>query len=156
MYFILPDEGVSIDELLNDEEALSFICANGQWDNSKSLMVHLTVPKFDVSSRLDLKENLKNLGVTDCFIPDISDYTPLLDQSAMDLEKDIYLSKVEHSARVAMDEKGVTAAAYTVMALCGSGMPPQDEINFVVDRPFIFVITSDDGLPLFIGIVNQP
>jgi serine protease inhibitor len=156
MYFILPDENVSVDDLLTDEEALAFISTNSKWDSHKSLMVHITVPKFDVSSRLDLKENLKNLGVTDCFIPDISDYTPLLDQSAMDLEKEIYLSKVEHSARVTMDEEGVTAAAYTVMALCGSAMPPQDEINFVVDRPFIFVITSDDGLPLFIGVVNQP
>ena len=156
MYFILPDEGVSIDELLNDEEALSFICANGQWDNSKSLMVHLSVPKFDVSSKLNLQENLQNLGVTDCFIPDVSDYTPLLDQRAMDLEKDIYLSKVEHGARVKIDEEGVSAAAYTVMALAGSAMPPTDEVDFVVDRPFIFVITGNDGQPLFIGIVNQP
>ena len=155
MYFILPDEGVSVDDLLTDEEALAFITSNGIWENRKALMVHLSVPKFDVSSKLDLKEHLQNLGVTDCFIPDVSDYTPLLDKNAMELEKDIYLSKVEHAARVKIDEEGVTAAAYTVMALCGAGMPPSDEIEFTVDRPFIFVITSDDGLPLFIGVVNQ-
>lgn len=155
MYFILPDEGVSIDELLADEEALSFLSANRKWENQKSLIVNLSVPKFDVSSKLELKENLQNLGVTDCFIPDVSDYTPLLDKSAMDLEKDLYLSKVEHGARVAIDEEGVTAAAYTAMILCGAGMPPQDEIDFVLDRPFIFVITGEDGLPLFIGTVNQ-
>jgi hypothetical protein len=34
-------------------------------------------------------------------------------------------------------------------------MPLQDEIDFVLDRPFLFVITGEDGLPLFIGIVNQ-
>ncbi len=155
MYFILPDEGVSVDELLTNEEALAFITSNGVWENRKDLMVHLSVPKFDVSSKLDLKEHLQNLGVTDCFIPDVSDYTPLLDKNAMSLEKDIYLSQVEHGARVKIDEEGVTATAYTVMALAGSAMPPSDEIDFVVDRPFIFVITSEDGLPLFIGVVNQ-
>ena len=55
-----------------------------------------------------------------------------------------------------MDEKGVTAAAYTVMAVCGTGMPMGDEIDFVLDRPFLFAITGGDGLPLFVGIVNQP
>jgi serine protease inhibitor len=129
--------------------------ANGNWGNQKSMLVHFSVPKFDVNSKLELKEHLQNLGVTDCFTPGVSDYTPLLDKSAMDLEKDLYLSKVEHGARVAIDEKGVTAAAYTVMALCGASMPLQDEIDFVLDRPFLFVITSEDGLPLFIGIVNQ-
>ena len=155
MWFILPDEGVTVDELLANEEALSFITSNGNWENKKNLMVNFSIPKFDVQSKTELKEDLKNLGITDCFLPDISDYTPLLDPSAMELEKDIYLSKVEHGARVAIDEEGVTAAAYTVMALCGSGMPPQDEIDFVVDRPFIFVITGEDGLPLFVGVVNQ-
>lgn len=155
MWFILPDEGVSVDELLADADALSFMTSNGDWENKKNLMVNFSIPKFDVQSRTDLKEDLQNLGITDCFIPDVSDYTPLLDESAMTLEKDIYLSKVEHGARVAIDEEGVTAAAYTVMALCGSGMPPSDEIDFVVDRPFIFVITGSDGLPLFIGVVNQ-
>lgn len=155
MYFILPDEGVSIDELLADEEALAFMTANGNWENQKSMLVHFSVPKFDVNSKMDLKEHLQDLGVTDCFTPGVSDYTPLLDKSAMDLENDLYLSKVEHGARVAIDEKGVTAAAYTVMALCGAGMPLQDEIDFVLDRPFLFVITGEDGLPLFIGIVNQ-
>ena len=58
--------------------------------------------------------------------------------------------------RVAVDEEGVTAAAYTVMAMSGSGMPPEDEMDFTVDRPFLFAITSDDGLPLFVGSVYQP
>ena len=55
-----------------------------------------------------------------------------------------------------IDEEGVEAAAYTIMAICGAGMPPEEEIDFVLDPPFLFVITSRDGLPLFAGIVNQP
>ncbi|MBQ8497293.1 MAG: serpin family protein [Clostridia bacterium] len=155
MWFILPDEDVSVDELLADAEALSFMTANGKWQNRQTLQVNFSIPKFDVQSKIDLVEDMQNLGITDCFIPDVSDYTPLLDESAMHLEKDIYLDKAEHGARVAIDEEGVTAAAYTVLILDGAGACPEDEIDFVVDRPFIFVITGSDGLPLFIGVVNQ-
>ncbi len=67
-----------------------------------------------------------------------------------------YVSKAEHAARVTVDEEGVVAAAYTVLAMSGAAAPPEDEIDFVLDRPFLFVITGAHGLPLFVGVVNQP
>ena len=68
----------------------------------------------------------------------------------------VFLSRAEHAARVAIDEEGVTAAAYTVMMEAGAAMPPDEKIDFTLDRPFVFAITSQDGLPLFIGVVNTP
>ena len=38
----------------------------------------------------------------------------------------------------------------------GSGMPPEDEVDFTLDRPFLFVLTSAAGQPLFAGVVNLP
>ena len=35
-------------------------------------------------------------------------------------------------------------------------MGPEDEIDFTLDKPFVFAITGIDGLPLFVGLVNQP
>ena len=70
--------------------------------------------------------------------------------------KNIFVSKVKHAARVQVDEKGCTAAAYTVIEECGSAMSPEDEVDFVLDRPFLFVITSATNTPLFAGVVNQP
>ena len=151
VWFILPDEGVSVQELLTDSEALAFLSSNGDWENCKSLKVNLCVPKFDVKSKLDLQAGLKNLGVTDCFDAGAADFTPLVTE-----EQPLWLSNVEHGARVVMDEEGVVAAAYTEMRLAGAAMPPEDEIDFVVDRPFLFVITGSDGLPLFVGVINQP
>lgn len=152
MWFILPDEGVSVDDLLSDNQVLSFMTSNGKWDNKKQLQVNLSVPKFDVSSSFDLKNGLKNLGVVNCFDYTKSDFSSLCE----DYDEPMYISKAQHGVRVAIDEKGVTATAYTVMFAPGASMPPEDEIDFVVDRPFIFVITSQDGLPLFTGVVNQP
>ena len=138
MLFILPDENVKVDDLLNNSEALRFMNSNGSWENRKQLKVNFSVPKFDVCSDMDLKEGLQNLGVTDCFDFTVSDYSPL----TVNFEDPIYLSHVQHGVRVAIDEEGVIAAAYTVLPGDGATMPPEDEIDFVLDRPFIFVITS--------------
>ena len=151
MYFILPDEDVTPQDLLNDEEALAFITDGEEWEQNKSLRVNLSIPKFDVKSNLDLSEGLKSLGVTDCFDFSTADFSPLLKN-----EQTAAISGIDHGARVIIDEEGVTATAYTAMRLAGAAMPPDDEIDFVLDRPFLFVITSSDALPLFIGIVNNP
>ena len=153
MWLILPDESVSVDELIEDDQAMEFIMAR-EWEDQKSLMVHMTVPKFDVSSDMDLTSGLKALGVTDVFDPAISDFTPM----TTDMDEEIYLSQAQHAARVQIDEEGCTAVAYTVFAVDTTSAEPEEleEIDFVLDRPFLFVITGVEGLPLFAGVVNQP
>ena len=151
VWFVLPDEGFSVDDILADEEALAFLSSHDQWENHKSLIVNLSVPKFDVSSKMNLAENLQAIGITNCFDETRADFTPLTAA-----EEIVYLSEIQHGARVTMDEEGVTAAAYMEMRLAGSAAPPEDEIDFVVDRPFIFIITGEDDTILFIGVVNQP
>ena len=150
MWFILPDEGKTVDDLLADEEVMDMILTGGMWENSKILTVHQRIVKFDVSSQLDLSEGLQALGVTDIFDGAASDFSPLTDMDGL------FVSQTAHGARVAIDEEGCTAAAYTVMMACGAAEPPEEEIDFVLDRPFVFAITGEDGLPLFIGVVNQP
>lgn len=151
MWFILPDEGVSVQDLLKDEQALAFMCANGGWENQKTLRVNLAIPKFDVKSKTDLAKGLQALGVVDCFQAESADFSPLVTE-----QQPIWLDKVEHGARVMIDEEGVTAAAYTAMMMAGGAMPPEEEMDFTLDRPFLFVITGTDGLPLFVGAVQQP
>lgn len=154
MYFLLPDEGVTVEELLEDPQVTEFLLTRDRWEdweNQKNLIVNLSLPKFDVASDLDLIEGLQALGITDVFDPMVSDFSPMTEQV-----DGIYLSQAKHAARVAVDEEGVTAAAFTVMADAGAGMPPEEEVDFVLDRPFLFAIIGVDGLPLFVGVVNQP
>lgn len=152
MWLVLPDEGYTPEDILQSGCAMDYILSYGSGTgNEKEMVVNLSLPKFDAASDMDLGEGLRSLGITDVFDAAVSDYSPILPQS-----EDIYLDTVSHAARVRIDEEGVEAAAYTVMAICGAGMPPEEEIDFVLDRPFLFVITSRDGLPLFAGIVNQP
>lgn len=147
MLFILPDEGVTPEELLSDPNTVADILTASL---DEYTIVKWSVPKFDVSSSLELSQQLQALGVTKAFDVEQSDFTPTTE--AVDVE----LSLVQHAARVAIDENGCTAAAFTVMMMNGAGMPPDSVLEFDLNRPFAFVILDSNDLPLFVGTVYQP
>lgn len=151
MWFILPDEGVSADALLEDAEVMRLMSA-GEADGGEYARVYLSVPKFDIASQLDLIDGLKALGVTDVFDSAVSDFTPMTADA-----DEICVTTATHAARVKIDEDGVEAAAFTVLEPGDTApMPPELEIHFTLDRPFLFSVVTGDGLPLFAGIVNTP
>ena len=144
----------SVDELLSDAQAMDFLLSQdrNEWKDRKNAWVNLSVPKFDVSSMFGLKDGLQALGVTDVFHAQTSDFSPM----TSDLDG-LSVTRADHAARVAIDEKGVTAAAFTVIGVDAAGAPLSDEeVDFVLDRPFLFAVTGTDGMPLFVGVVNQP
>ena len=151
MWFLLPDEGVDPEELLRDPEVMAFLEAGTDWENRKDLMVNQSIPKFDTAGEIDLIEGLKALGVTDVFDSQVSDFTPMTTEV-----EEIFVSQAQHAAWVAIDEEGVTAAAYTAISTEGASEPPEEEVDFVVDRPFLFAVTGVGGQLLFAGVVNQP
>lgn len=151
MWFLLPDKGYSPADMLADEEAMRFLLCGGDWEDQRRLEVHLSVPRFDITNEMQLIRQLQDLGVTEIFRPNSADFSPVTDQPGLSV------SRITHGIRVKIDEKKVEAAAYTAVSV-PSSPPPQDleEIDFTLDRPFLFCITGFDGLPLFTGIVNQP
>ena len=152
IWFLLPEEGTSPEELLKDSQALEFLSESSYRESVEYYLINLALPKFDITSQTDLLEGLKTLGVTDAMDWSISDFSPV----TQDVEE-LFLSQVQHGVRVAVDEEGVEGAAYTVMQADGASAAAEpEEVDFVLDRPFVFAITSQDGLPLFVGIVNQP
>ncbi|MBO4353326.1 MAG: hypothetical protein J5860_00125, partial [Clostridia bacterium] len=148
MLFILPDENVSVKELLTDAQAMELMFSPEKYENQSDPQIHFTMPKFDVSSKLDLIGGLKDLGVKDVFNSFKSDFSPIVDEN-------VAIGKVEHTVRVVTDEDGVTATAYTIIMGLGWGGPSDEEVDFTLDRPFIFVLKGNDETPLFVGIVND-
>lgn len=154
MWLILPDEGLTPDDLLKTGNALEMVMTGSGWTDKVTRKIHLSLPKFDVVADFSLNDSLEKLGITDVFDRMKADFSAI---APTGFDGNIYLGKVQHAARVKIDEEGVEAAAYTVMPTYGDGMTPElEEINFVLDRPFLFVITSHDNLPLFAGSVYQP
>ena len=151
MYFILPDENKTPEQIMRSESALEFIASDGKSGATETTeVVNLSLPKFDVSSQFEFSQSLKNLGITDVFDGLKADFSPMSDKEKL------VVSSALHGARVVVDEEGCTAAAYTVINLGRGTGADTDPIDFVLDRPFAFVITSESGMPLFTGIVNTP
>lgn len=144
MVFVLPEEGVTPDRLLQREGFLKEL--TGEYDSAQVIW---SVPKFDVKSTVDLKDALRTLGVTDAFDGEKADLTPLADNIAC-------VDGVTQAVRVKIDEAGVGVEAYPE-EVCGypavTEMPPMVEMT--LDRPFVFVIFSDDNVPLFVGAVQS-
>lgn len=150
MWYILPDEGVTVDDLLAEAQVMEFIAdPEHAVENSERYLIDLSVPRFDVTSSHELSEDMKALGVVDVFDAGAADFSALTDSEP------VWLSTLQHDVRVTADEEGVEAASYTVGIMLG-GSGPDKRVEFVLDRPFLFLITGLDGQPLFAGVVNQP
>ena len=143
MVFVLPDEGVTPESLLQRQGFLTEL--TGDYNAAELVW---SVPKFDVKSSTGLNEALRSLGVTDAFDGTKADFTPLTDNGAA-------VDSVMQAARVKIDEDGVEAAAYTEIVANDSAMmeiPPTVEME--LDRPFLFAIFDYNNVPLFVGTVN--
>ena len=150
MFLILPDEGVTPAEVLADGQYMELF-TDVETIPNKFLKVSLSVPKFDIASDLEISRNLKNLGAGLVFDPALSDFTSITNDP-------LFVSTVKHAARVKIDEEGCEAAAYTavLMDVAAAFSEDMEEMAFICDRPFIFVITGDWDIPLFVGVVNDP
>lgn len=103
---ILPDEGVSTDDLLARGDIFTLTQENADsWADQKYLIVNLALPKFDVSSDLDLRAGLAELGLGELFDAETADFSPVTDNA-----EGLYLSGATHAARVKIDEEGCEAA----------------------------------------------
>ena len=147
MWLILPNEGKTPKDLLcSGEYAKLFL---GGELSKQEARIALSLPKFDISCKQNLVKDLRELGVNAVFQPGTADFSPLT-------EADLFVNKVEQATRVAIDEKGVTAASYVIIDAVTSPMPPPLKVEFTLDRPFMFVITNITNVPLFAGTVKNP
>ena len=147
MLFILPDKGVSLDDLLATPQKAALLFNN---EDEESGRVTFQLPKFSFGSDLDLIEVMKTLGVKSAFGQN-ADFTGITDDTA-------FISSINQQTHIAIDENGVEAAAFTEILMAGSAAPKPNEniAEMILDRPFIFVIRSNNGAILFVGVVNNP
>lgn len=155
MWFILPDKGVSVDQILADDDYLMLIAnrydsVTGEytWRDRVSIKINLSIPKFDIAGKTELGAMMQALGIEAAFDPETADFSQSLPES------NAYLQTIRQAVRVAIDEEGVTAAAFTEM-IAGAAPPPEEIMDFILDRPFLFVIERAN-VPLFVGVVNDP
>lgn len=147
MVFVLPDEGISLDSLLGSPEGIQELLTGGEQSVAD---ISIRLPKFSFQDRTDLEETLMGLGVRTCFSGG-ADFSRMSNVPA-------FISRVLQESFVGVDENGVTAAAYTLIAMTkGAAIPVEREkVDFHLTRPFLYAIESTDGAVLFIGTVTTP
>ena len=144
MIFVLPDEGTDLQDLLSTPQALEEALTGGQGHSGELVW---KIPKFDNQSDLSLTEALQRLGVTHAFRSD-GDFSAITAQDA-------WISSIQQQARVTINEEGVAAAAFTSIGYAGDALP-EDRAEMILDRPFLYAITSSTGNLLFLGVCQDP
>lgn len=157
---MLPDEGVSIKNALDSFSGNEFVKAVTKTnvnENGEILCgihpLNVYLPKFEFECKFRLSETLKAMGMTNSFNAAKADFTEMATSS----RGNIYINEVFHNTYIKFDEKGTKAAASTAVEMfdeCVSE-PPQTTKTIKFDRPFIYVIVSPEGIPLFAGTVTD-
>lgn len=149
MTFVLPSEGSSAPALLGDSAALKEAFTA---ESTGEAFVTYRVPKFAFDSSYDLIPSLEKLGVRTAF-SDRADFSNLTDTPA-------FVSSVKQESHIGLDENGVEASAYTKVDIMEMSALPDPalvgELDFNLDRPFLYEIRSKQGVVLFVGVCGDP
>ncbi len=145
MDIVLPNENTSLD-------AVEAGLADGGWPallaQLGSASGEVQLPRFTLRWDGELKQALGALGMGIAFGPD-ADFTGISSQAGLEI------TTVDHTAYVAVDEQGTTAAAATSVGIGVTSEPAP--FVFKANRPFLFVIRERlSGAMLFVGHLRKP
>ncbi|KAG9494126.1 hypothetical protein GDO78_001782, partial [Eleutherodactylus coqui] len=123
----LPAKDVAIEDLENKLTA----GITKDWNsNMKEELVEISLPRFKIEHKVDLKQTLLHLNITDIFNPNCN-LSGITDTS------NLYISKVVQKVSIEINEAGSEAAASTGMHVAAMSLTNH---RFVADRPFLFFI----------------
>jgi serpin B len=120
-------------------------------DNTKpGTLIHLIMPKFNITFRRNLNDDLKKLGIREVFTGNAD-----LSRMAYVSRGDIYVDKVVHQAIIKVYEKGTEAAAATAIIIATAAFAYPEEV--IINKPFIYMLRdSQNKAILFIGHFIDP
>ena len=145
MRLILPQPEISIDQVL---QALSESDEN-LWKNTILADINLKMPRFTLENKMDLTPTLQALGMKKAFSGG-ADFSSMSDVAT-------YISLVQQATRLKVDEEGSEGAAVTVIEGELMSPLPEEEVDFFLDRPFLFqILEPATGTVLFMGQVGSP
>ena len=144
MYILLPN---SINGLAALESQLTSAKLNTAISLMRRISVEVSIPKFKMTLKVQLKDILNAMGMTDLFGD--------ADLSGMDGTYNLFVTKVVHKAYIDVNEEGTEAAAATAVVIGRSY--GQVRKLFRADHPFLFLIREKvTGSILFSGRVVNP
>ncbi|KAA0065280.1 serpin-ZX [Cucumis melo var. makuwa] len=151
MYIFLPDSKDGLPSLIQKLDSQSeFIDRHTPYEKLK--VGEFKIPKFKISFGVEVSNVLKGLGLVLPFSEG-----GLMEMVESQTAQNLHVSKIFHKSFIEVNEEGTEAAAASAAVIAYRSFRPVEIIDFVADRPFLYVIREDKtGSLLFIGQVLNP
>ncbi|CAB3361964.1 Hypothetical predicted protein [Cloeon dipterum] len=155
MLLLLPRRGSTLNELLSNMANFSQPLvptimkklAEDEIADTDDEDIHVYLPRFELSTKLQLVDLLKKMGIKGLFTPGRRELKGI--SSSVDL----YVSNMVHKAGINVNEQGTTAHAASAAILHNYSLPS----TFKANRPFLFmIIQRATNAILFAGKVGNP
>ena len=143
MTVLLPNEGKSIAEMMGtlDTKGLT-----GIGKSMDKCIVDLKLPRFSTEMELPLNDIIGKLGAPSMFKPGVADFRNFASGN-------IFISKMLQKAKIEVSEEGTKASAVTAAMMVGASLVQHEprRVEFHANRPFVYMITDENGAILFLG-----
>ena len=154
LYFVLPNDGKTLKEVMNASNLYDVLNNKLEYieEQEDRMIIHSTrtiFPMFNVDSFTNVKDKLKE---SKYLSHTFSEY-----QSEI-IDLPLVVSGIKHKAILKVDKKGIEGAAVTIIENNAESAEPIETIyhDFVVDKSFGYILTTYDGVILFMGEINNP
>ena len=146
--FFLPKDGVDLDSLINDLDALVI---EDSIDSLKLSKGNISIPKFKLESSTSLKQYLQAMGMTIPFSPYLASFDGFWDYGANWFKSppNHYIDVINHKTNINLDENGLEVAAATSVIINRITSIPSlsKPFSFIANKPFLYVIYEADSSP---------
>ncbi len=155
MYILLPNDGVSVNDVINgmtddswselrdkmnDEENQDQDNTDYGYKMSLPRYIDIKIPRFSASYNIELDKILKGMGLEKAF-SDRAEFPYISDQ-------DLHVTKMWQSSKIEVDEQGTKTATATAAEMA-EGALPEIEIPFHADHPFAYIIQENTSDVIF-------
>ena len=140
MTVMLPNEGISIDEMLKTMENADLTA----WrQDAEQCIVDLKLPRFTTEADVTLNNIISELGAANIFNSN-ADFTNIA-------KTNIFVSEMFQKAKIEVSEEGTKAAAVTAAIMTMSALPTEEpkHVTFHANRPFVYMITEANTNAIF-------
>jgi serine protease inhibitor len=141
---ILPNYDVKLSDYIANLDADAF---SKLLDSVSGEPVLAGIPQFKTECSFELSEKFKNLGMTDAFDPDYSDFS-----NGFESVNPIVINRILHKTFLEVDAEGTKAAAVTAVEMEKCSMEIPEEKTVYLTSPFLyFIIDTELQVPIFVG-----
>ena len=147
---LLPNEGIDVDSYLDKVDGAHL---SDMLENKRTCAVYTSIPKFNIDYGVEMKEILKEMGMSLAFNSGTADFSKLGHSTG----GNIFINGVKHKTFIAVDENGTKAGAATMVEMTAAAAPVMEEPKEVyLTRPFVYMlIDCQTNSPFFIGVMRD-